>query len=109
MYNNQDRKTRNLPVDKFKNAVQKQFRPPRYKHFNTGSKLGCALMTRIRLGHSFLNAHSYSIGLSPENTCKCNDRDQETPLHFITTCTLFTEKDPLFSIRLNILYLILEN
>ena len=85
------KKQKKIPLDEFKIAIQKHLKPPRYKHFNTGSKLGCALMTRIRVGRSYLNAHSYSIGLAPENTCKCNDRDQETPLHFITTCTIFTD------------------
>ena len=77
------KKTRNLLLHEFNIAVQKHLKPPRYKHFNTGSKLGCALCTAIRVGHSYLNAHSYSIGLAPENTCKCNDRDQETCLNFI--------------------------
>ena len=71
MYNNIDKKKRNL--DEFGIAVEKDLKPPRYKHFNTGSKLGCALMTRIRVGRSYLNARSYSIGLAPENTGKCND------------------------------------
>ena len=92
MYNKLDKKRQNLPIDEFKTAIQKQLKPPRYKHYNTGSKLGCALMSRIKVGRSFLDAHSHSIGLAPENTCKCNDRDQETPLYYITNCRLFTEQ-----------------
>ena len=49
-------------------------------------------MTRIRKGRSYLNAHSYSIGLADVNTCKCNDRYPETSLHYITCCTLYTEQ-----------------
>ena len=41
--------------------------------------------------HGTKSCNLYVLSL-PKNTCKCNDRGQETPLNFITTFTLFTEK-----------------
>ena len=42
------------------------------------------LISRKRLGRSYLKSHSYSIGLSDLNTCSCNNTVQESPLHYIT-------------------------
>ena len=49
------------------------------------------LISRIRLGRSYLKSHSYSIGLSDINTCSCNNTVQESPLHYITQCPNFSE------------------
>ena len=40
-------------------------------------------MTRIRLGHSYLNAQSYSIGLSPANKCKFQVVQKDIEGHFV--------------------------
>ena len=45
-------------------------------------------MTQIRIGRSYLKAHSYSIGLATTNTCLCNNKMQETSIHFMF-CTLY--------------------
>ena len=49
------------------------------------------LLSRIRLGRSYLNSHSYSIGLSDTNTCSCNNKVLESPIHYITQCPKFSE------------------
>ena len=70
---------------------EKLIKPPRLKHLNTGSKYGCSLMTRIRVGRSYLKAHSYSIGLEIDNACSCDNITQETSLHYMF-CTKYTEQ-----------------
>ena len=49
------------------------------------------LLSRIRLGRSYLNSHSYSIGLSDTNTCSCNNKVLESPIHYITQCQKISE------------------
>ena len=49
------------------------------------------LLSRIRLGRSYLNSHSHSIGLSDTNTCSCNNTVLESPLHYITQCPNFAD------------------
>ena len=51
-------------LNEFKTKLKLQFKPKRHKHFNSGSKYGNTLLSRIRLGRSFLKAHGYSINLS---------------------------------------------
>ena len=48
-------------------------------------------MTRIRVGRSYLKAHSYSIGLEIDNSCSCDNITQETSLHYMF-CTKYTEQ-----------------
>ena len=48
-------------------------------------------MTRIRVGRSYLKAHSFSIGLETDNTCSCNNSTQETSLHYMF-CTNYSEQ-----------------
>ena len=47
------------------------------------------LLSRIRLGRSYLKSHSHSIGLADTNTCSCNNTVIESPLHYITQCPNF--------------------
>ena len=49
------------------------------------------LLSRIRLGRSYLKSHSHSIGLSDTNTCSCNNTVLESPLHYITQCPNFAD------------------
>ena len=55
-------------LDDFKNYTKKELKPPKYKHFSSGTKHGNIVLTRIRVGRSFLNEHGFTIGLadSPE-------------------------------------------
>ena len=90
-YNDLNKKTRQLLTEDFKLEIKKLFKPPRLKHLNTGSKYGCSLMTRVRVGRSYLKAHSFSIGLETDNTCSCNNSTQETSLHYMF-CTNYSEQ-----------------
>ena len=49
-------------------------------------------MTQIRVGRSHLKAHSFSIGLSNTNTCACDSKTPESPLHFFINCPLYAEE-----------------
>ena len=48
----------------FKLAMKKEIKPQKFKHFSRGTKLGNSLLTRIRISRSYLNQHSFTIGLS---------------------------------------------
>ena len=62
IWNNLSRSTQYKDVDEFKLCVKNEIKPPRFKHFSCGNKLGNTLLTRIRLGRSYLNQHSFTIG-----------------------------------------------
>ena len=90
-YNKLENKIKSLNTADFKEYIKNKIKPQKYKHYSGGSKLGNMLLTRIRVGRSLLNSHSYSIGMSETNTCKCNDTVAETPQHYFTQCPLYTE------------------
>ena len=77
---------KNLPD--FKLNIKQTLKPPRYKHFSKGSKLGNCLLTRIRVGKSNLNQHQFSIGLSSSPECLCHFYN-ETPIHYFLACFLY--------------------
>jgi len=96
-YNKLDNKVKSLDTADFKLHIATQIKPSKYKHYSRGSKHGNTLLTRIRVGRSYLKSHSYSIGMSDTNTCSCNDTVIESSLHFITQC-------PMFAVQRRILY-----
>ena len=96
-YNKLDSKVKSLDTVDFKLHIATQLKPHKYKHYSRGSKYGNTLLTRIRVGRSYLKSHSYSIGMSDTNTCSCNDTVIESSLHFITQC-------PMFAVQRRILY-----
>ena len=59
--------------------------------FNVGSKYDNSLLTRLRVGRTYLNAHSYTIGHAITNTCSCDDKTPEMSLHFLISCPKLTE------------------
>ena len=78
-------------VDEFKTYIKQEVKPKCYTFYSKGNKYKCSLLTRIRVGRSFLKEHSFTIGLSETMSCpKCNSQS-ESPLHFITTCNYFAE------------------
>ena len=80
----------------FKFEIRKRIKPPKYKHFARGSKLGNTLLTRIRVGRSFLNQHKFTIGLSDSPQCLCHFRS-ENPEHYFLDCFLYTlERQTMF-------------
>ena len=82
----------------FKLGVKSEIKPPKYKHFARGSKLGNTLLTRIRVGRSFLNQHSFTIGLADSPECLCHFKN-ESPEHYFLDCFLYSqERQTLFSL-----------
>jgi hypothetical protein len=80
----------------FKLCTKKKNKPPRYKHFAGGSKLGNTLLTRIRVGRSSLNQHKFTIGLANSPECICYFKT-ESPEHFFIDCFLYSpERQILF-------------
>ena len=75
----------------FKEELKTLIKPKKYRHFNKGSKIGNANLTRLRVGRSFLNSHSFSIGHSESPLCLCHFPD-ENPSHFLLSCWLYNEE-----------------
>ena len=82
---------RKLNIDDFKLELKQIYKPKRYKHYAKGNKLGCTLLTQIRLQRSYLNAHAFEIGKSISPKCLC-EHPNENSQHYITGCWLFTEE-----------------
>ena len=82
----------------FKNFTKSEIKPPRYKHFSKGNKLSNTLLTRIRVGRSYLNQHSFTIGHADSPECLCHHRE-ESPSHYFLDCFLYSlERQTLFSL-----------
>ena len=82
----------------FKLCIKQRFKPPKYKHFHKGSKLGNTLLTRIRVGRSFLNQHKFTIGFSSTPECICHFKT-ESPNNYFMDCFLYTlERQRMFSL-----------
>ena len=82
----------------FKTYTKKELKPTRHKHFSKGNKSSNKLLTRIRVGRSYLNQHRYSIGLSESPQCLCHFRE-ESPLHYFIDCFLYLpERQAVFSL-----------
>ena len=84
-------------ITKFKDMLKLKLKPKKYKHFSRGPKKGNRLLTQLRVGRSFLNAHRHAIGLSDSPICSCYF-PHETPKHYLLQCFLYTtERQTLFS------------
>ena len=82
----------------FKLCTKQELKPPRYKHFSRGSKLGNTLLTKIRVGRSSLSQHKFTIGLSDTPECLCHFKT-ESPEHFFLDCFLYSpERQSLFGL-----------
>ena len=75
----------------FKENLSKLYKPIKYKHNSISSKYGNMLITRLRVGRSFLNSHCYSIGLSPSPACVCG-APQESSQHIVLSCPLYSSE-----------------
>ena len=91
-YNLVDREIRNKNIQDFKTSMSEKLKPSKRKHYAAGFKHPNSLLASIRLGRSELNAHKYRIGLAPTMACEqCDNITPESPIHFLTSCTHFTE------------------
>ena len=80
----------------FKAFTNKEYKPPKIKHFARGKKQNNSLLTKIRVGRSDLNQHRFTIGLSDSPQCLCHHRE-ESPLHYFIDCFLYPlERQALF-------------
>ena len=78
--------------------MKKMFKPKRYKHFASGSKLGNILLTRIRVGRSDLNQHKFTVGHVDSPECLCHFRS-ESPEHYFLDWFLYEpERQILFGL-----------
>ena len=98
LWNKLPRNIQSQNKEDFKSSVKTIFKPPRYKHFSKGSKLGNTLLTRIRVGRSDLNQHKFTIGLVENPECICHFRS-ESPEHYFLDCFLYLpERQILFGL-----------
>ena len=78
--------------------TKKELKPAKYKHFSSGTKYGNTLLTRIRVGRSFLNEHKFTIGLTDSPECLCHFRS-ESPQHYFLDCFQYLlERQTLFTL-----------
>ena len=75
-------------VHDFKDYINKEQKPHRYKHFARGNKISNSLLTKIRVGRSDLNQHKFTIGLVDSPQCDCLYRE-ESPSHYFLDCFLY--------------------
>ena len=67
-----------------------KLKPKKHKHLARGSKIGNALQTRLRVGRSFLNQHSFTVGHSDTPVCQCGRN--ESVDHYLNNCQLYTQE-----------------
>ena len=97
LWNSQNQKVRDIhDINDFKIEIKQQFKPKKQRHYSRGNKLANSLLCRLRVGRSFLKAHSYSINLADDDKCLCHQ--SETVNHYLLHCFLFNkERDILIS------------
>ena len=90
-YNSLNKDTRQLSVEDFKGKLSTDMKPFKYKHFSYGyTKHANMLITRIRVGNSYLKAHSFSKGHAESSICpNCNDNKTENSSNFFIICPRF--------------------
>ena len=87
-----------LDMIDFKLYTSKELKPKKFKYFSKGSKFGNSLLTRIRVGRSYINQHTFSIGHTDSPQCLCHFRE-ESPSHYFIDCFLYTpERQALFGL-----------
>ena len=73
----------------FRDRLKLDLKPEKFRHYSYGFRLGNKLLTSLRLGRSFLNAHAFAIGRSKNPSCLCHHKN-ETTLHYLLDCFLYT-------------------
>ena len=92
LWNSLDRNIRIISdMDTFKDSIKLIYKPIKHKHYHLGSKYGNMLITRLRVGRSLLNAHSFPIGLSESPACDCGS-SQESTQHVLLSCPLYSSE-----------------
>ena len=71
---------------------------PNLELFHSLATQNQSLLTRIRVGRSLLNQHSFTIGLSDSPECACHFRSESSE-HYFLDCFLYTpERQTLLSL-----------
>ena len=98
LWNSLPKNIQSRDLQDFKSEIKRRFKPPKFKHFSKGSKLGNSLLTRIRLGRSDLKQHRFVIGLSDSPECFCHHKIESSE-HFFLDCFLYSlERRILFNL-----------
>jgi hypothetical protein len=75
----------------FKEKLKEKIKPKKYFHFKFGSKRGNTLLTQLRVGRSFLNSHSFLLGMEELPYCDfCYV--EENISHYMLLCAFFIEQ-----------------
>ena len=83
--------TKNLSLIDFKSKLKSVLVPTKTKHFAYGSKLGNKLLTRLRVGRSYLNSNAFAVGRAATPICTCH-YPNETTRHYLLHCFLYTNE-----------------
>ena len=98
LWNSLGSSVQNKNLYDFKTHTKTEMKPPKYKHFSRGTKQSNSLLTRIRVGRSYLNQHKFSIGHSDSPECLCHHKE-ESPQHYFLDCFLYSlERQTLFGL-----------
>ena len=89
LWNSLPKTIQSRDLQDFKAEIKSRLKPPKYKHFSKGSKLGNSLLTKIRVGRSDLKQHRFMIGISDSPECICHHKI-ESPMHFFLECFLYS-------------------
>ena len=88
LWNNLPQEVRRYDIVKFKEFLKYKYKPNKIKFYSCGTKYGNKLITRLRVGRSYLNSHAYCIGKADSPQCSCGAK-QETPQHILLECTKY--------------------
>ena len=89
VWNGLDKNLLSKGLNDFKCELALKIKPNKYKHFSKGYKFNNILLTRLRVGRSKLNLHSFTIGQSDTIACACGYR-QESVSHYFLDCIQYT-------------------
>ena len=78
----------------FKNILKEKLKPPKFRHYKYGNKYMNTLMCHLRVGRTYLNADSFSIGFSASDRCECGYK--ETVFHFFACSNYLPQQNILF-------------
>ena len=82
----------------FKTQLKLDTKPDKIKHYAKGPKISNTLITRFRVGRTYLNLHRYTIGHVDTPDCLCHAK-QESSMHYFLDCFLYTaERQALFGL-----------
>ena len=87
LWNNLPFHIRNMDMLDFKIELGKLIKPYKNRVLNTGSRFGNSIHSQLRLGHSQLNDHLFSVRLSATTKCLCGGL--ETTEHYLHDCFLY--------------------